>query len=1726
MNPEKKKKEEPVNEVGVSKLELVQVQASLEECKAALAATMFNLGERRKELHCQNMMSEIFSDLSLELDEICVKVLEQIPPAWQFPEKTGAMITLEGKVFKTPGYQAKSPQLEHDIVADSIAVGKVLISLIYEKSKDAADPFLPEESELIKSIALRLGNVIALKKREMARRKGEALYHSILSASPDVITITDLEGKILFSSERAVKMFGASSSEDFPGHKMFEYIDPLDHERASGEIAKMLAGQLAGAAEYTALRADGNKFDIEVNGEFIRNENGLPVQMIFVTRDITDRKNAERKLARTEERFKGMIENLNDVVYEISIDGTVTYVSPSIERFVGYKPEELVGRNFFSYMHEDDRALIRQKLEDIVNKDHDFLEYRYYAKNGGIKWVRSSTTPIYEDGKLTGGRGVLIDVTERKHTENALRESEMLYKSLVNTQTNYVLRTDLHGKHTYWNRKFEEEFGWIYYKQGIANADSMQSICDYHHQRTVEVVNECLCSPGKIVKVELDKPAREGGIRTTLWEFICLTDLNGNPAEIQCMGIDITELKKAEHELQKGEEKYRSLIDSADATILLLDREGRYQYINTIGAQGLGLPAGKILGKRIHDLFPPDVAESIMSNVDFVFSENAGRVVEEQIVLGGQRRWYRTSTQPVRDESGVPVSALLFASDITGRKEAELLVSQSEQKYRALFEYSPDGYLIFQDGIFVECNKASERLVGGSRTDIIGKRPDEISPEFQPNGKRSFDYVIEVVNEAFATGKNEFEWTHRRIDGADFLALIHLAPVQYEGRDALLVSWKDVTLLKEADNKVKKSEEKYRSLFDFSPDGYLIVKDGIYVECNKAAEVLAGGDRSRIIGASPDMLSPEIQPGGRRSDELAAERIRETLEKGKNTFEWVHKRFDGSEFIAMVNLAAIDYEGGKAILVTWKDITALRQTELAIRKSEEKYRLMFETIRDVFYEADLDGNILEISPSVKILSKGQFTREELIGQSLFSFYLNTEDRDRFLKKLSEKGTIDDYEVMLRNKDGSIIPVSLSSGFLYGQDGKPLKIAGSVRDITERLRSDEEIRKFRTIADKANYGMAIAALDGTMLYSNEYFARMHGWEVSEVIGKNLSMFHSDQQMVRVLETVGLLQKNGEFQAEEVWRTRKDGSAFPSLMNAIVVYNNGIPQYMSATAIDITEIKEKEKEIRKLNLAIEQSPVSIVITDLKANIEYASPAFYNITGYTFEEVKGKNVNLLKSGKTPDSVYRDLWGTITEGKPWQGEWVNRRKDGSFYWESINITPVLDENNKISSYLAVKQDISERKRAEQEIMDLNANLEQKIADRTAELALANDGLTKEIEERKQIEEELKTARKEAEGANQAKSEFLSRMSHELRTPMNSILGFAQLLQRGDLNPGQKKGVSHILRSGKHLLELINEILDISRIEAGRISFSPEPVQLNGVITEMIDIVHPQVNARQITLEIIQSDAMQLSVKSDRQRLKQILLNLINNAIKYNVEGGSIWINAELLPLNSQGWVPVRISVKDTGRGIHPEDLYKLFVPFERIGAENTETEGTGLGLAVVKKLLDLMGGLIGVESTPGVGSTFWIEMPLTESQMEPIKNGSLTLDVNKLEDHWDGTILYVEDNKPNIDLVNDIIDSTRPGIKLITTMYGRQAAKLAREHNPDLVLLDLNLPDIHGAEVLKILKSDENTRKIPILVITADAVPDHIKPLLKEGAMDCLIKPLEIDNFLRILDKIFYKI
>ena len=387
-------------------------------------------------------------------------------------------------------------------------------------------------------------------------------------------------------------------------------------------------------------------------------------------------------------------------------------------------------------------------------------------------------------------------------------------------------------------------------------------------------------------------------------------------------------------------------------------------------------------------------------------------------------------------------------------------------------------------------------------------------------------------------------------------------------------------------------------------------------------------------------------------------------------------------------------------------------------------------------------------------------------------------------------------------------------------------------------------------------------------------------------------------------------------------------------------------------------------------------------------------------------------------------------------------------------------------------------------------------------------------LAERQRAEEGLRQAKQEAERANQAKSEFLSRMSHELRTPLNAILGFGQVLEMDQLGPEQRESVTYILKAGRHLLGLIDEVLDIARIEAGRLSLSLEPVHVKVVLDEARSLIRPLAAERNVRLQVDVPEASDLYVLADRQRLKQVLLNLLSNAVKYSHEGGTITLALEEAPANR-----LRFKVSDTGLGIPPEKMERLFTPFERLGAESSDIEGTELGLALSKGLMEAMGGTMGVESAVGQGTTFWIELAKAESP--EAESPRIAEGAPATAAHGKGaTVLYVEDNRSNVRLIERVL-ARRPGVKLLPAMQGTLALDLAREHRPALILLDLHLPDIDGSEVLQRLQEDPRTQQIPVVVISADASEGRIRRLLTAGARDYLTKPIDIKEFLRVLDE-----
>ncbi|MDT4921340.1 MAG: hypothetical protein QOI15_2242 [Pseudonocardiales bacterium] len=373
------------------------------------------------------------------------------------------------------------------------------------------------------------------------------------------------------------------------------------------------------------------------------------------------------------------------------------------------------------------------------------------------------------------------------------------------------------------------------------------------------------------------------------------------------------------------------------------------------------------------------------------------------------------------------------------------------------------------------------------------------------------------------------------------------------------------------------------------------------------------------------------------------------------------------------------------------------------------------------------------------------------------------------------------------------------------------------------------------------------------------------------------------------------------------------------------------------------------------------------------------------------------------------------------------------------------------------------------------------------------------------------------AEAANRSKSEFLSRMSHELRTPLNAVLGFSQLLELDALTADQEQAVNQITRGGRHLLDLINEILDISQIETGKLALSPEAVNVREVITESVDLVRPLADERGIHLLGGDLRACERYVFADRQRIKQILLNLLGNGIKYNREGGTVSITCSH-PKSGR----LRIQVTDTGPGIPNERFSLLFTPFERLGAEQTTVEGTGIGLALSRRLAEVMGGTLDVESTVGRGSTFSVEFPVVEGPIQRIERldelGGTTVVHTELVER--PVVLHIEDNLSNIKLIERVL-AQRPGMHLVPAMQGRLGLELARQHRPVLILLDLNLADVSGEEVLHMLRDDAITAGIPVAIVSADAMPRQVQRLLAGGATAYLTKPIDVRELLELVDK-----
>ncbi len=853
----------------------------------------------------------------------------------------------------------------------------------------------------------------------------------------------------------------------------------------------------------------------------------------------------------------------------------------------------------------------------------------------------------------------------------------------------------------------------------------------------------------------------------------------------------------------------------------------------------------------------------------------------------------------------------------------------------------------------------------------------------------------------------------------------------------------------------------------------------------------------------------------------------------EDIYELTYIRKDGSRLPAVVSVTALRSDDGAIIgyLLIGTDNSARKRAEEAARVVLLKAGALQNAI---FNSANFSSIATDEKGVIQIFNVGAehtlgYTVEDVINKitpadvsdpaeviaraKALSLELGVEIKPGFeaLAFKASRGIEDIYELTFIRKDGSRFPAVVSVTALRDPADAIIGYL-LIGTNSARKRADADLIKAgalqNAIFNSANFSSIATDDRGVIQLFNVGAERMLGYAAADVLNTITPADISDSEEVIArakalsleletpispgFEALVFKASRGIEDIYELTYIRKDGSRFPAIVSVTALRDAGgrIIGYL-LIGTDNTARKQVEAEQKKLDQRlrdqqfytrslIESNIDALMTTDAYSIITDVNKQMEALTGCTRDELIGAPFKNYFTD--PIRAEAGIKRVLREKKVTDYQLTLRARDGKETVVSFNATTFYDRDRKLQGVFAAARDVTDRNRLDQALQEKNV--------------------------------ELETARSLAEKASLAKSEFLSSMSHELRSPLNAILGFAQLMDTDKVQaPGQKESIAQILQAGWHLLKLINEILDLAKVESRQVPLSEEPVSLGEVLTECQGMIEPQAQQRELTLEFPHFE-VPCFVRADRTRLKQVLINLLSNAVKYNRRAGTVEVTC------TQGNTGhTRLSIRDSGAGLLPDQLAQLFQAFNRLGQEAGGEEGTGIGLVVAKRLVEIMGGAIGVESTVGKGSTFWFELPSVAEPQMPSADDIVPPVMTTSAGARRQVLLYVEDNPANLKLVEQIV-GRHPQLRLITAVNGELGVELARTVVPDLVLMDINLPGMSGFDALKLIKSGPSTAHIPVVAVSANAMPLDVERGLKAGFYRYITKPIRVSEFMEAVN------
>ncbi|WP_445175881.1 PAS domain S-box protein [Microcoleus sp.] len=1510
--------------------------------------------------------------------------------------------------------------------------------------------------------------VIEISDRKRAEKE-QARLTAIVEATSDLVGVADASGRSIYLNKAGQKMLGISPEEAGAQVSINSMLAPSARAKFHDEVFPIALREGTWAGEVLFLSRDGQEVPVSQVLIVHKTEAGEIEFISTIARDIRDRKKAEEE----RQLLVTTIENSRDFIGVTSMDGRAVLLNQSGLDLVGLSSlDEARTKHITDFFMAEDLDFVQQSIQPAVMKEGSWrsdYRFRHFVTGQPIPVDYTQFLIKHpETNEPIGMASITRDIRDRKTAEDVLKQSEERFRSLTEATAQIIWIANADGE-----MRLEQPTWSAFTGQTFDNYKGWGWLDTIHSDDRAIVASSWSAAIGNRAPYEVEFRMRrlDGEYRYMSCRAVPILNADGSIREWVGANTDITDRFQAQEALRDRNVLLTSILESTPDIIVVKDREGRHVALNSNLANFYGKRIEDILGKDDSELLPPASAVPMMAKDREIMETGITESYEEDVSNGESGSTsFLTTKAAWRDAEGNILGIIGTARNINDRKQVEAQLRERNALLNSILESTPD-FIVVKDreGRYVAINSNAANFLGKPSEEIIGK--DDL--ELLPNAAGE---IMAKDCQIMATGIAETYEEDISPDETPTTFLTTKVPWRDNQGNivGVIATTRDISDRKQAEQKLRETLE----MLDLASDAIIIRDmDDRILYWNQGAEKLYGWTKAEVVGQYIHTFLETIFP--RPLETVLAEFFQHGSWEGE-----LHHTTRDRRHIIVGSRWTLQRDGeGKpcAQLEINNDISDRKQAEDAIKQSEERYRSLIVATSQIAWTADPEGRSPDL-PSWRAYT-GQ-TEAEVVGLGWLDA-IHPDDRERtnqaWMEAVQTK-SLYDIEYRIRGADGNYRYFQVRGVPILNEDGSIREWIGICTDIHDRKEAEDAIKqseeRYRSLI-AATSQMVWTADDQGRAADLPSLRAYTGQTEAEVVGLGwLDAIHPDDLERTNQAWMEAAQTNSLYEIEYRLRGADGNYRYFQARGVPILNEDGSIREWVGTCTDIHDrkqaedaIKQSEERYRSLIAATSQ----MVWTADAEGTSHDLPSWRAYTGQTEAQMAGLGWLDAIHPNDRERTNQVWMEAVQTNSLFEIEYQIRSSDGNYRYFQARGVPILNEDGSIREWI---------------------------------------GTCTDIHDRKQTEIIQAKAREAAEAASRAKSEFLANMSHELRTPLNGIMGYAQILQRSKLlNEEERSRINVIYQCGSHLLTLINDILDLSKIEAQKVELMPTDFHFPAFLQGVAEMCRIRAEIKGIHFHFPSSPELPIGIRADEKRLRQVLINLLSNAIKFTDEGSVTFI----VSFATEG--KIRFEVRDTGTGIAQEQLQAIFQPFEQVGDRRRHTEGTGLGLAISQRIVELMGSTIQVQSEMNVGSIFWFDANISQAD-EWVKT-------SQIDDQ--GQIIGIKDRQPKIVVVDDkwanrsvISNLLSPiGFEVSEANDGQEGWEKILEVQPDLIVTDLLMPELDGFELIKRVRESENFKDLIIIVSSASVFETDQYRSLEAGANTFIAKPVQATELLQKLQQ-----